>query len=230
MQNLYLQLAGALFDSAFVWAMYMALEPYVRRHWPQALISWTKLLNGGVRDPVVAGHFLLGMAAGIALMLPGLVLQRLAIAPFVPVNSYLEPVSLAAVRWIGGLAAVPTITLVVFFLLFLSRLVLRRTWLAFIVVMLVFAATAVPQGLSPAAIAISLTIVSTLVAVGLRFGVLPLVATIFFNTSNFPFSDLSSWLGKVVLMQVGLTIAAAVWNFRNALGGRKVLTGDFLDR
>src|SRR5207253_1611561 len=33
----------SVFISGFVWILYLALEPYVRRHWPQALISWTRL-------------------------------------------------------------------------------------------------------------------------------------------------------------------------------------------
>jgi hypothetical protein len=34
-----LTISTALFFSGFAWVLYIALEPYVRRHWPQAIIS-----------------------------------------------------------------------------------------------------------------------------------------------------------------------------------------------
>ena len=48
-------------------SLYLALEPFVRRRWPQSLISWTRLLAGDVRDPLVAGHILLATAFGVAI-------------------------------------------------------------------------------------------------------------------------------------------------------------------
>ncbi len=43
----------ALVWGGFTWLMYVSLEPYVRRVWPRTLISWTRLLSGYVRDPLV---------------------------------------------------------------------------------------------------------------------------------------------------------------------------------
>jgi hypothetical protein len=43
---------------------YVAIEPYVRRNWPESLISWTRLHNGQFRDPLVASHILAGLAGG----------------------------------------------------------------------------------------------------------------------------------------------------------------------
>jgi len=42
-------------------------------------------------------------------------------------------------------------------------------------------------------------------------------------------SDLSAWYASKGLIVVALVQALAVWSFRNALGGRKVIKGDFLD-
>src|SRR5271156_1644683 len=33
-------ISTALFFSGLIWLLYLSLEPYVRRHWPQALVSW----------------------------------------------------------------------------------------------------------------------------------------------------------------------------------------------
>lgn len=58
-------LAGALLLGALVWVGYLAVEPTVRRHWPQTLVSWTRLVSGRVRDPRVGRDVLIGMVAGV---------------------------------------------------------------------------------------------------------------------------------------------------------------------
>jgi hypothetical protein len=51
------------------WLVYVALEPYVRRSWPDALVSWTRMCNGQIRDPVVASHILAAIVAAEAFSL-----------------------------------------------------------------------------------------------------------------------------------------------------------------
>ena len=46
--------------SGFTWLLYIALEPYVRRRWPATLVSWSRLLGGNVRDPLVGRDVLVG--------------------------------------------------------------------------------------------------------------------------------------------------------------------------
>ena len=50
--------------------MYVALEPYVRRFWPDGILGWTRLLSGYVRDPRVGRDVLIGcvFAAAMALL------------------------------------------------------------------------------------------------------------------------------------------------------------------
>ena len=43
----------ALLWGGFAWLIYISLEPHLRRVWPRTLISWTRLLSGQVRDPLV---------------------------------------------------------------------------------------------------------------------------------------------------------------------------------
>ncbi len=47
-------LCTSLFWAGMIWLLYMALEPYVRRHWPQAIISWSRLMTGRLRDPAAS--------------------------------------------------------------------------------------------------------------------------------------------------------------------------------
>src|SRR6185295_12946481 len=59
-------LATSVFYGMMMWTVYIALEPYVRRRWPQTLISWSTVLIGRVRDAVVGRDVLIGCAAGSA--------------------------------------------------------------------------------------------------------------------------------------------------------------------
>ena len=52
-----------------IWTMYLTLEPIVWRHWPRTIISWTSVLTGRVRDPIVGRDVLFGAAFGMALRL-----------------------------------------------------------------------------------------------------------------------------------------------------------------
>jgi serine/threonine-protein kinase len=59
----------ALFTALLLWLYYIALEPNVRRFWPQSLVSWSRVLTGGWRDPVVGRDVLVGVAYGTVVYL-----------------------------------------------------------------------------------------------------------------------------------------------------------------
>ena len=56
---------------AFVWLLYIALEPHLRRVWPETMIGWSRMLAGSLRDPLVGRDVLFGVlvAIGAALIL-----------------------------------------------------------------------------------------------------------------------------------------------------------------
>ena len=62
---LLLAIGNSLAMAALCWLLYVALEPYVRKHWPQAIISWSRLLAGRVRDPLVGRDLLFGVLLGL---------------------------------------------------------------------------------------------------------------------------------------------------------------------
>src|SRR5262249_9127499 len=57
-------LRDALMFGAIFWVLYMAFEPYVRRRSPRMLISWSRLLAGQWRDPLVGADLLAGCVIG----------------------------------------------------------------------------------------------------------------------------------------------------------------------
>ena len=66
---LLLSLAGwTLVWASLFWLIYMALEPGVRRLWPHTLITWTRLISGRVRDPLVGRDLLVGVAIGVTVV------------------------------------------------------------------------------------------------------------------------------------------------------------------
>jgi serine/threonine-protein kinase len=232
--SLVLIIAVALFVSAFVWAVYMALEPYVRRHWPQALIGWTRALSGSFRDPLVAGHILAGIAAGIGAS--ALVRAGRALAG-APLNSFTGTLETRGVigNWFGDVAVPPAIALGMFFLFLLLKLLLRRTWLAVVSVIAAFAASLIIGYSADVPIfAVLLTLASTLlVAVSIRFGMLASTFAIwaFGSFARYPLtSNFSAWYAPQGFMEVALILAVSLWTFRHALGGRKVWKSEFLDQ
>lgn len=57
-------LARAIWLGGLTWLVYLGMEPVVRRRWPNFLISWTRLLSGRTRDPLVWRDILIGCAFG----------------------------------------------------------------------------------------------------------------------------------------------------------------------
>ena len=63
-------LQTALFEATFAWVLYLAVEPTIRRHWPQKLVSWTRLVRGqGAGDSLVSRDLLIGLACGTTINL-----------------------------------------------------------------------------------------------------------------------------------------------------------------
>src|SRR5216684_831917 len=63
--SILIALSWALLAMTLATVMYLALEPYVRRRDPHTLISWTRLLAGQWRDPLVARDVLIGACYGV---------------------------------------------------------------------------------------------------------------------------------------------------------------------
>ena len=127
-------LMQTVFFSGLLCLFYVAIEPYVRRNWPEALISWTRLHSGQLRDPLVASHILAGLAAGLVfervVLLGGWAFLSPSLAAIGDVGSQLAgtPGNLSIV--IGALRTSIFLGFVLLILVVLIRLISRRLWVA----------------------------------------------------------------------------------------------------
>ncbi|TDI49687.1 MAG: serine/threonine protein kinase [Acidobacteria bacterium] len=133
-------LAWSLYRFGAVWLFYIALEPYLRRFWPRTMVSWTRLLDGRLRDPLVGRDVLIGCLLSGILWSIFAVWQRFAELFGLPTP--LLSIDIFALKALLGLREAFSAMLFqhasfmlngvlnVLMLLLLMRLVLRRTWLA----------------------------------------------------------------------------------------------------
>jgi len=229
----------AAFIAGWVCMLYLALEPYVRRRWPQNKITWSRVLAGGFRDPLVGGHMLAGIALGIGILLSAL-LQILALeryGSFVvtpeTLNSVLDArhmagrtLSLFITSIESGLGPV--------FLFFLLRVLLWRQWLASAVFVLLFPGIIVLSG-NPHPVTQALFTApfqSLLLACILWFGVLPMLALFFVGLmwTSFPLTtDLSAWYSGSTVFAVAIVLALTAYAFHTAVAGRPLFKAAFLE-
>ena len=98
-----LAFSGATALGLLTWIAYVACELYVRRLWPEALVSWTRVLAGRLRDPLVGRDVLIGCTfysiQGLVLVWAFWIAERAGIAGLIPLQD-----SLIVVR--GGRFAV----------------------------------------------------------------------------------------------------------------------------
>ena len=232
-----LALSAALFNAALVWTMYLALEPYVRRHWPQTIISWSRLINGKVRDPAVGRDMLYGVAMGTVWMLIGaaraLITRGMGGEPSFDNTDYLQGARSALGAWMVNVPAAVQGTLMFFFMLFIFRVLLRNRWLAAAVFVAIWTAI---QTLGGAHLAINIptwVAIYSIAAVALvRFGLVTLAAAVFTADSmgNVPITlNPSLWYFNATVFVTLAVLLLAVWSFKEATAGRKIFSADLFE-
>ncbi len=227
-------LATSVFYAVLIWTVYMALEPYVRRRWPQTLISWSTVLIGRIRDPIVGRDILIGCAGGSAIaMINGFSEWWLRRAGGWPNLDMTLPLSGSRGYLAMVAVAVPHAireALMFLLLIFLLRAVLRNQWAAGVAFALMFASVNLSDGSHPwFNTAVAFAALFALAFVVLRWGLLAMSAMLLFtNASNVPGARLSSWnFSGTALVLLG-AVALAGWAFHTSLGGRKLWKGDLL--
>ena len=179
-------LATAVFEGFFLWLPYVALEPFVRRRWPRRIVSWSRLLRGDYRDPLVGRDILIGAAAGGVIVLSSDLTPVLLRAIGKPFEMFSNPGSTFVgshfwSRFTLQLTAALFLSSIVLFLLLLFVVILRRERLALVVlwiVLTVFAMLVAQSNLTGLPIAMLGSTCTLFILY--RFGLLALCATTFF--------------------------------------------------
>ena len=224
----------ALFVSGTTWMLYLALEPWVRRRWPHTIISWSRLLSGQFRDPLVGRDILFGVMLGavwvLIFQLRQIPLSHLGAAPIIPQTEYLAGGREALGAWLMQIPASILGTLQFFFLLLGLKYLLRKDWLAAIVFVVIFALV---QGLPSSYISVDLPMWAVIYAIAVlivyRFGLIPLACAIFTVNmlSNVPFTfDFSVWYMSTFALTLLSVVALAGWGFYQSLGGEPLWQPD----
>jgi serine/threonine-protein kinase len=208
--------------------LYMGVEPIVRRRWPQSLISWTRVLGGRVRDPLVGSHVLVGTACGIGLAmwltLKMTLLLRQGHVTVLDWRMLQGPGWIVmGVMWNLVWFAL-TKALAVLALLLLARVVFRRDWIAIVVVVLMANLFSILDGPHPPTqFAFEVPAAALSVWLLLRLGLLPVVVAFFVNELVIycPFTmDFAAWYSAPTLAVLAMVAGLAVWSFSVALAGR----------
>jgi len=212
-----------LVPAGIVWMFYLALEPYVRRIWPETVISWSRVLTGRLNDPLVASHVLVGLAvAALATILAEL-------ANIVPMH-------------FGHAAAVPSMSLLVRFMakenpaamslrallealymgllyllsLVLFQLVIGRRWIASLTFVLLVSASIVAQQWQDAGwvqCVQALLVTGLILMLLVRFGLVATLAALgaIYLLRDVPItSDMTIWYARQTRFAVGLLSVVAL--------------------
>ncbi len=232
----------ALVAVAIMWMWYIALEPYVRRRWPHALIAWSRLLAGRVRDPLIGRDILVGavFALGFAYLSPIQLWVQRAFGQPVSAPGFWNWVLFLGPRFQIGQyldAQFVFFPLLILFLILGFRMILRREWLAYLGILVLQAILTVVSGRPDEPLSMTLLNVvfgtlswSVFVLVPLRFGLLASVFLFFFlNVLGIPaMCGLSGWRSEASWMALIIVAGLTVYGVHTALAGRPIFRDELM--
>jgi serine/threonine-protein kinase len=231
---------NALLGACIFWLLYIALEPFVRRRWPAKIISWTRLMAGDFRDPLIGRDILIGAVLGISLLPIQFIIKHIpqwlgwpsAAIAFEPANEQLglryAVEALPAQIQAGLLFGLGLLFLLLLLTIMLrnERLAVGATWLI-CAVPLFFAASDQPLRLLTAPLGAALILIPLV-----RYGLLAMIsAQFFFHLWIFyPITfNLSAWYAGSFIVGLAASLALAFYAFYISLAGQPLLRGTFLE-
>jgi len=214
------------------------MEPFVRRRWPQMLISWTRLLSGDWRDPLVARDALVGCAFGVltcslinySSYLPLRLFAGLNRPPAFKFESVIGARFIVSMLFTELLSNAILTGLFIICLLVIMRLLLRNQKVAIAACIIIVAAMLGP---SRGGFVVSTILSVLLFFLLMRFG---LIATTFYMFTyrcifiNHPITlQASAWYSGYGYFVIAIFMAIVLYAFCYSLGGRPLISAPHLD-
>ncbi|MEO8520093.1 MAG: protein kinase [Acidobacteriota bacterium] len=208
--RLFASVGEALFAGGMLVVMHLAVEPAVRRYWPDGLLGWTRLLQGRFRDARVGRDVLAGLAAGAALQL--IIRARdpiqAALGAHYPAASFGNPRYFEGLPYVFGFLSslmlfqsIFSAMWCIFAIVGLKRL-LKRMWVVATVATVLFAFLAARDvfvdapGLTWVNVTTAFIVVGIIATLAVRMGLLATAACFFasYALSNTPWTfDPGAW-------------------------------------
>jgi len=218
---------------ATYWALnlavfYVALEPLVRRRWPQILISWTRVISGRFSDAMVGRDVLLGAAASVITVLIWHATYALSQSVLIGSVYGIGPARSVVflIGWAFGEALFRGFGMIL--LLLLLRAFVRYDLAASVITMLLIAVFTLGDAPGPLGLRAFYAVAASIAGIALarQCGVLAVMVYAFFvlMQQRLPFTlDTDAWYfgrSAVVLIVLLLIVAYA---FRVSMGAKRWL-------
>jgi Protein kinase domain len=222
----------ALFLGAVAMTAYLAAEPFVRRHWPHLLISWSRIVSGDYRNPIVGRDLLMGVITGCiaAFIVHAAHVFPPLTAPMINVYPWFSSakISVAIGQFLSHLRFAVDEAMAGIFFLVLLRKWLRSEALAIVLTSLILAMALPASGIGVWWLVYPADLVAAFlcVLVAARLGLLSAMVAMFTESALvFSFTAIrwSDWNVARPLLLLGLFAALAIYGFRIAVA-RPMLT------
>jgi hypothetical protein len=239
---------GALFDAATVWLLYLALEPYVRRRWPEALVSWNRLISGRFKDASVGRDLLVsgvGSSVSVALLALAADVPRWRVEPPTPMllEAYLGFL-LGLHRTLAWLLSFMVVTMLILalmnvLLVVLLKTLLRSTAAAAVVFWLLWFAVTMPAWPafflgppSPTQLLLLGAQVAVTTFVVVRHGLLATAAYLLTSVlvECIAVTRFGAWYAQPSLLLYALALGMLAWGLYASLAARPIAWAKLLDK
>jgi len=220
-----------------LWILYIAIEPFVRRRWPQMMVSWTRLISGNWRDPLVGRDMFVGCAFGVLIIC----IYRFYYYLILPLLGYAgkgSPIVAAFDTLLGSNFIISTVLdfiitglivgLALLCFLFILRIVFRNQKIAMVMFVILLSSMNIFGGLF--FIPLILIVNCLFLLLLIRFGIVSIFLASFTADilGGFPI-NFQAWYSPVGYMTLALLAAIVLYAFYTSLGGRPIFGTPRLD-
>lgn len=231
----------ALLVGGLFWIIYMAFEPFVRRKWPRILVSWTRLLSGDWRDPLIARDIVVGCAFGViatCIFRIGYFLVPLWLGH----AEYWRPIcgltALAGPRFFVSHFIYLALNSIVMLLglvalLFFLKILLRNQIAALVICGVVWGLVQAGMSLNYGTFVLGLLLAALQLFVLMRFGLVAAIISNFYSATimnGYPLTlDFSAWYRHTGYALLAIFAAIVLYAFYTSLGRRPMFGTPRLD-